>query len=275
MQWIEREWLLMNEDWLISWDWGWEGHELKSTALPLFIAFGLKFVNVLKRLLEILLFEWSLSLELAEGFLLGLIVSCGRWLAGWLYRWLAGWLHRWLACCIDGWMAGWMNGIGDIEMPHNSNWINRSSSSSIIDPYAVTDHASQFTDQIEDVARQSWKFKSFIEGYQAAFTAIEKTPQPVIAAIHGLCVGGGWCSVIEVRWKWRQWRWRWKWWVYDLCMQGVDLACACDIRLCTKDAWFCIKEVDIGETLAMKLISNSHAHELLIFLVDHHFHSNT
>ena len=29
-------------------------------------------------------------------------------------------------------------------------------------------------------------------------------------------------------------------------MLGVDLVTACDIRLCTEDAYFCVKEVDIG-----------------------------
>ena len=28
---------------------------------------------------------------------------------------------------------------------------------------------------------------------------------------------------------------------------GIDLITAADIRLCSKDAWFCVKEVDIGE----------------------------
>uniref|UniRef100_A0A3Q1GQY7 Enoyl CoA hydratase 1, peroxisomal n=1 Tax=Acanthochromis polyacanthus TaxID=80966 RepID=A0A3Q1GQY7_9TELE len=30
------------------------------------------------------------------------------------------------------------------------------------------------------------------------------------------------------------------------CVAGVDLITACDIRLCTQDAWFQVKEVDIG-----------------------------
>jgi len=47
--------------------------------------------------------------------------------------------------------------------------------------------------------------------------AIEECPKPVIAAIHGLCVGG-----------------------------GLDMVSACDIRLCTEDAIFCLKEAKIG-----------------------------
>ena len=52
---------------------------------------------------------------------------------------------------------------------------------------------------------------------QAAFTTSEKCVKPVIAAISGGCIGG-----------------------------GVDLITACDIRLCSEDAWFCVKEVDVG-----------------------------
>lgn len=46
---------------------------------------------------------------------------------------------------------------------------------------------------------------------------IEECPKPVIAAVHGKCIGG-----------------------------GLDLISACDIRLCTEDAVFCLKEANIG-----------------------------
>ncbi len=46
---------------------------------------------------------------------------------------------------------------------------------------------------------------------------IEKCPKPVIAAVHGKCIGG-----------------------------GLDMISACDIRLCTQDATFCLKEAAIG-----------------------------
>ncbi len=48
-------------------------------------------------------------------------------------------------------------------------------------------------------------------------TAIEKCRKPVIAAIHGHCIGG-----------------------------GVDLTSACDIRIAAKDAIFSIRETRIG-----------------------------
>ncbi|XP_042269487.1 delta(3,5)-Delta(2,4)-dienoyl-CoA isomerase, mitochondrial isoform X1 [Thunnus thynnus] len=71
--------------------------------------------------------------------------------------------------------------------------------------------------QGDDTARISWNLKKTITKYQETFSVIEKCPKPVVVAVHGACVGG-----------------------------GVDLITACDIRLCTQDAWFQVKEVDIG-----------------------------
>jgi Enoyl-CoA hydratase/carnithine racemase len=47
--------------------------------------------------------------------------------------------------------------------------------------------------------------------------AIEECPKPVIAAVHGKCIGA-----------------------------GLDMISACDIRLCSEDAIFCLKEANIG-----------------------------
>lgn len=69
----------------------------------------------------------------------------------------------------------------------------------------------------DDSARISWNIRKTIVKYQETFSVIEKCPKPVVVAVHGACVGG-----------------------------GVDLITACDIRLCTQDAWFQVKEVDIG-----------------------------
>jgi len=71
--------------------------------------------------------------------------------------------------------------------------------------------------QGDDTARLSWNLRKTIAKYQETFSVIEKCPKPVVVAVHGACVGG-----------------------------GVDLITACDIRLCTQDAWFQVKEVDIG-----------------------------
>ena len=52
---------------------------------------------------------------------------------------------------------------------------------------------------------------------QEYISKLEKIRVPVIAAIHGGCIGG-----------------------------AVDLVTACDIRLATTDAFFCIQEINIG-----------------------------
>ncbi|XP_048837952.1 delta(3,5)-Delta(2,4)-dienoyl-CoA isomerase, mitochondrial isoform X1 [Brienomyrus brachyistius] len=69
----------------------------------------------------------------------------------------------------------------------------------------------------DDAARTSWNLRRLVKKYQETFSVIEKCPKPVVVAVHGACVGA-----------------------------GVDLITACDIRLCTQDAWFQVKEVDIG-----------------------------
>jgi len=61
------------------------------------------------------------------------------------------------------------------------------------------------------------QLRAFITDLQDCITSIERCRKPVIAAVHGSCIGG-----------------------------GVDIIAACDIRYCTKDANFSIKEVDLG-----------------------------
>ncbi|XP_014483174.1 PREDICTED: delta(3,5)-Delta(2,4)-dienoyl-CoA isomerase, mitochondrial isoform X2 [Dinoponera quadriceps] len=71
--------------------------------------------------------------------------------------------------------------------------------------------------EYDDIARKCKYMKNKITDYQNSFSAIEKCPKPVIAAIHGACIGA-----------------------------GVDMVSAADIRYCSSDAYFQIKEVDIG-----------------------------
>ncbi|MFZ1774277.1 MAG: crotonase/enoyl-CoA hydratase family protein [Rhizobiaceae bacterium] len=52
---------------------------------------------------------------------------------------------------------------------------------------------------------------------QDAFTAIERVPFPVIAAVHGACIGA-----------------------------GIDMITACDIRLASAEAYFSVEEIHIG-----------------------------
>lgn len=76
---------------------------------------------------------------------------------------------------------------------------------------------SQGEDHDDDGGRVREKLRRNIKHMQAAFSAVEECRKPVIAAIHGACIGA-----------------------------GVDLITACDIRYCSEDASFCVKEVDIA-----------------------------
>jgi enoyl-CoA hydratase len=75
---------------------------------------------------------------------------------------------------------------------------------------------------------------------QDALTSLERCRKPVLAAVHGACVGG-----------------------------GIDLITCADMRYCSADAWFSIKEIDIGMTADVgtlqrlpKLIGEGMAREL-------------
>jgi len=62
-----------------------------------------------------------------------------------------------------------------------------------------------------------WRLLPKIKKLQDAISCIESCKKPVIAAIHGHCIGA-----------------------------GLDMATACDIRLCSEDAGFCLKEAAVG-----------------------------
>mgnify|MGYP000406867288 CR=1 FL=1 len=72
-------------------------------------------------------------------------------------------------------------------------------------------------ENIECGGRRSEKILDFIHELQDPINAIEKCSKPVLAAIHNGCIGG-----------------------------GVDIVAACDMRYCTEDAYFTIKEIDMG-----------------------------
>lgn len=69
----------------------------------------------------------------------------------------------------------------------------------------------------DDIARKSMMMYQNIRHLQNLFTTLEKCKKPVIGCVHSACVGA-----------------------------GVDLITTTDIRMCTTDAWFCVKEVDMG-----------------------------
>lgn len=74
-------------------------------------------------------------------------------------------------------------------------------------------------EQIQDPChgRMAEKVHGFILKLQDCLTAIERCQKPVIAAIHGSCIGG-----------------------------ALDLIAACDLRYCSADARFSLKELDLG-----------------------------
>ncbi len=70
---------------------------------------------------------------------------------------------------------------------------------------------------IKDEARKRESVYHTILWLQRAVNAIEACRKPVIAAINGGCIGA-----------------------------GLDIAAACDFRLCSAEAYFVLKEIDLG-----------------------------
>ena len=68
-------------------------------------------------------------------------------------------------------------------------------------------------------ARRAEAFRRHVLKLQDAFNALEEARMPVLVAAQGGIIGG-----------------------------AVDMISACDIRYCTDDAFFCIKETEIGMT---------------------------
>jgi enoyl-CoA hydratase len=91
-----------------------------------------------------------------------------------------------------------------------------------------------------DAARQA-ALHALIRRLQAAITAVERCRVPVVAAVHGACIGG-----------------------------GVDLITACDLRLCSADAVFGVRETrlaivaDVGTLQRLpRIVGPAHARELV------------
>ncbi len=68
-----------------------------------------------------------------------------------------------------------------------------------------------------DPARRAEAFRRNVLQMQGNLTALERCRKPVLAAIHSTCIGG-----------------------------GIDLVCCADMRFAAEDAWFSVREVDIG-----------------------------
>lgn len=94
----------------------------------------------------------------------------------------------------------------------------------------------------DDQGRVREKLRRNIKHMQAALSAVEGCRKPVIAAIHGGCIGG-----------------------------GVDIITACDIRYCSEDAFFSVKEVDLAITADLgtlqrlpRLVGDGNARDLAL-----------
>ncbi|MCO5566557.1 hypothetical protein L7F22_020234 [Adiantum nelumboides] len=82
---------------------------------------------------------------------------------------------------------------------------------------AAGSESAQKQKDVYDGARTSLLNVHRVKQLQAAFSALEDCRKPVIAAVHGACIGG-----------------------------GVDLITACDLRYCSSDSFFSVKEVDLA-----------------------------
>ncbi len=71
----------------------------------------------------------------------------------------------------------------------------------------------------DEPARRAEQTRRWILSLQETFTQLEAARMPIIAAIQGACIGG-----------------------------GVDMVCATDMRFCTANAYFNIKETELGIT---------------------------
>jgi enoyl-CoA hydratase len=70
-----------------------------------------------------------------------------------------------------------------------------------------------------EVGRQRANFWRGVLRMQESFSCLERARMPVLAAVHGGCIGG-----------------------------AIDMITACDMRYATADAFFCIQEINIGMT---------------------------
>ena len=86
-----------------------------------------------------------------------------------------------------------------------------------IDLAMLTGVADEVDDDCDGRKRE--KLRQTILDLQASLTSLERCRKPVLAAIHGACIGG-----------------------------GIDLICCADMRYCSSHAYFSIKEIDMGMT---------------------------
>ncbi|XP_045781241.1 delta(3,5)-Delta(2,4)-dienoyl-CoA isomerase, mitochondrial [Maniola jurtina] len=85
-----------------------------------------------------------------------------------------------------------------------------------IDFNSLLEETSKAED-FDDIARKARILNTLISYCQDGITSLEDCTKPVLAVVHNACIGA-----------------------------GVDLITAADMRYCTEEAWFQVKEVDLG-----------------------------
>ncbi|KAI1735478.1 enoyl CoA hydratase-like protein [Xylaria scruposa] len=86
-----------------------------------------------------------------------------------------------------------------------------------LDVHAASQGPTLSQDGTEDGSRYATRVRRNIYEFQDSISAIEKCEKPVIVVMHGISIG-----------------------------LAIDMSCCADIRICSKDARFSVKEVDIG-----------------------------
>lgn len=81
----------------------------------------------------------------------------------------------------------------------------------------MSDGAKLLMPEGSDPARKGLNFSRIVETIQESFREVENCGKPVIAVVHGVCIGG-----------------------------GVSLVAACDMRYFAADAKICVKEGSLG-----------------------------
>ncbi|KAI1756062.1 enoyl CoA hydratase-like protein [Xylaria castorea] len=86
-----------------------------------------------------------------------------------------------------------------------------------LDVHAASQGPILSQDGTSDGSRYATRVRRNIYEFQDSISAIEKCEKPVIVVMHGIAIG-----------------------------LAIDMSCCADIRICSKDAKFSVKEVDIG-----------------------------
>jgi len=97
-------------------------------------------------------------------------------------------------------------------------------------------------DPASSPAARAGRFHGVLRRLQRSITSVEQCSKPVVAAVHGACIGG-----------------------------GVDLVTACDIRLCSAETTFSVRETrlamvaDVGTLQRLpRIVGRGHASELAL-----------